>query len=134
MKLKKFELCVLLLAFSVISFGCGYFIANDAEKHVISVEVTENKITTPENKENILLENEKEHDVSKEISDTLMVNINTADIDELCQLEGIGEVLAERILEYRTKNGEFYSVEELINVYGIGEKILEKLMGHITVK
>lgn len=61
------------------------------------------------------------------------VNINTADIDELMTLKGIGEAKAQAIIEYRENNGKFRSVEEIVNVNGIGEATLEKLFDYITV-
>jgi len=62
-----------------------------------------------------------------------MVNINTATIEELATLTGVGKAIAQRIVEYRQANGLFKSVEQLKNVKGIGEKILEKNMGRLTV-
>ena len=50
-----------------------------------------------------------------------LININTADAQTLQTLPGIGEVLAQRIVEYRAENGPFVSVDALDNVYGIGE-------------
>lgn len=61
------------------------------------------------------------------------ININTADIDELTRLEGIGSKKAETIIEYREKNGRFRTPEELTNVSGIGEKILKDNIDKITV-
>ena len=58
----------------------------------------------------------------------LAVNINKAGTEELETLPGIGEVLAQRIVEYRNENGDFLSIEELDNVRGIGEKTLSKIM------
>lgn len=57
---------------------------------------------------------------------------NTLDKEELMKIDGIGEVYAERILEYRNKNGLFKNVEELLNVKGIGEKKLEKIKKSIV--
>ena len=61
------------------------------------------------------------------------VNINTASKEELIGLNGIGEVLADRIIEYREANGGYKDVRELTNVKGIGEKLLEKLLPYVTV-
>ncbi len=61
------------------------------------------------------------------------VNINTAGVDELVALPGIGRAYAQRIVEYRDKNGPFKKLEDLINVRGIGEKTFERIKDHITL-
>lgn len=61
------------------------------------------------------------------------VDINTAGPEELTALPGIGEKLADRIVEYREKHGPFSTVDELTNVSGIGEGKLEALRGHVRV-
>lgn len=61
------------------------------------------------------------------------VNINTASLEELCTLTGIGETRAEAIMEYREQNGGFHSIEELMNIDGIKEKTFEKLREEVTV-
>ena len=64
---------------------------------------------------------------------SLPVNINTADAAELAALPGIGEVLAQRILDDRRVYGDFSAVEQLTNVEGIGEGKLETILELITI-
>jgi competence protein ComEA len=61
------------------------------------------------------------------------INLNTASVAQLETLPGIGRSTAERILEYRQKNGSFKKVEDLMNVRGVGEKSFLKLKPLITV-
>ena len=62
-----------------------------------------------------------------------LVNINTATKEQLMTLDGIGEIKAQAILDYRRENGDFYTIDELTEVTGIGEKTLEKIRAQITV-
>lgn len=61
----------------------------------------------------------------------LLVNINAADELTLMLLPGIGETLAERIVQERTQNGAFSSIDDLLRVSGIGPSKLEALRGEI---
>jgi competence protein ComEA len=62
-----------------------------------------------------------------------LISINSASINELCTLPGIGESTAEKIIEYRNNYGGFNSLEELKNISGIGEKKYEKIKELITL-
>ncbi len=61
------------------------------------------------------------------------VNLNTATIDQLATIPGIGTKTAERIIAYRLKNGSFKKIEDLMNVSGVGEKSFLKMKPLITV-
>jgi len=61
------------------------------------------------------------------------LNINTATQAQFEALPGLGTKVAERIIEYRQKNGNFKKVEDLMNVKGIGEKSFLKLKPLVTV-
>lgn len=94
-------------------------IKNDA---VIEEETNTNKEKKEDTKSN---ENAKE-----EIS---IVNINTANIEELDTLPGIGPSKAQNIIDHRNVNGKFQSIEEILNVNGIGTSLYEQIKIYITV-
>lgn len=62
------------------------------------------------------------------------VNINTATVEELMSLKGIGEKKAESIVEYREEIGSYATIDELKGVKGIGDKIFSKIRDHITIE
>jgi len=76
----------------------------------------------------------------EEITETVIsqdngkININTASVEELQQLTGIGEAKAEAIAAYRSAYGDFTCIEELMEVKGIGEGIFSKIKDQVTVE
>lgn len=80
--------------------------------------------------DNINNENLAERNNSQSASG--LININTADVKQLQELSGIGESKAQKIVDYREKNGRFASKEDLKNVGGIGEKLFEDIKDKIS--
>ena len=75
---------------------------------------------------------------NSELSDTAenvneLININTASKSELTALNGIGNVKAQAIIDYRNTNGNFKSIEDILNVSGIGDAVFAKIKNYITV-
>jgi competence protein ComEA len=62
------------------------------------------------------------------------VNINTATVDELQKLHGIGAAKAKAIVDYRKSHGAFKNATDLINVPGIGDKIFAGIKGNVKVR
>ena len=65
--------------------------------------------------------------------DVNKVNINKATVEELVQIKGIGQKYAERIIDFRDKNGPFKKIEDIMSVKGIGPKKFESIKDLITV-
>ena len=74
--------------------------------------------------------------INDKITDTIggnkLININTATLDELKNVPGIGEVKAKAIINYRTSKGKFQKIEDIQNVEGIGSKLYEEIKVYLT--
>ena len=102
-------LCVLL----------GIYIGRDTSDNYISVNAAASNANT-------------EQSETSESADGRM-DINTASYQQLQLLPGIGEALAQRIIDYRTEHGDFIAIEDLMKVSGIGEKKFEALKPYIKI-
>jgi competence protein ComEA len=105
---------------SIESFEVGnaLIVANEEAPPAI-VEVSKN---------DTVLQIQPKKEPKKRKNAALPVHINTASVDELCALNGVGPKLAEKILGVREANGPFKNPEDLKKVPGIGKKKLEKLL------
>lgn len=66
-------------------------------------------------------------------SNSGLINLNTASLDQLDSLPGIGPVTAKKILDYRSQSGSFMAKEDLLKVPGIGQKLFDQIKDSITV-
>ncbi len=61
------------------------------------------------------------------------ININTASLEELDKITGVGPIIGQRIIDYRNTNGPFQKIEDIKNVKGIGDVTFEKMKDEITI-
>lgn len=115
-KQKLFLLCALLFGCLLTSVGVEYFEAQDEPIHIQAPQFVEQQVKTKSD---------------KQISTT--ININTATLEELDTLPGIGPAIAKRIVEFR-KEQPFTKIEDIMLVKGIGKKKFAKLRERITVE
>ena len=110
-----------------VGFTLGLFVGRNSGSGTVTLAVSPQMQTAPTTAATAAAETVPEETVS------FPVNINTADVDTLTALPGIGRVLAERIVAYRRQNDPFRAVEEIMKVEGIGEKKAEAILDLITV-
>ena len=119
-------LLVITILFTV--FSAGFFLGRNQNRNTVSVSLPAEFMTVP----SVTTEPERaETEETRVIS--FPISINDADKESLMALPGIGEVLAQRILDYRDENGAFSAPEALLNVEGIGKKRLEEILDLITI-
>ena len=127
--MKKQRLSVfILVTIAFAAFTLGFFLGRNPAEDRISVSVPAAMYTQPTE---TVVQTEPLTETEETI--TFPININTATEEEFQALPGIGEVLAQRIVAYRTKNGNFTSLEGLMYVEGIGEKRMEDILDLITL-
>ena len=80
-----------------------------------------------------LLPNQEATPAATDLAAGDLININTATLDQLDSLPGIGPTTAEKIIAYREENGPFSQIEDLMDVAGIGPAAFEEIRGLITV-
>lgn len=133
MKVNKTEKYMLLLAAVVLIFCVGYLTGFSRGQHRVTVSSSVSSVSNTAVVASGTSDDDGDtSDGASEISSDKL-NINEATADELASLPGIGDVLAERIIEYRASNGAFSSTEEIMNVYGIGESKFDAIKDYITV-
>lgn len=97
----------------------GVFLGRNSKKSYIQIQDAASSQTQPS--------------ITQPATSQGKVNLNTATLKQLQLLPGIGESLAQRILDYREQNGSFKAIEELMNVSGIGEKKFTNIKDYLTI-
>ena len=134
MKISRLEWAALLLAAAFLAFAAGWFLRDSAQAG--PMEVRTERTLAQETPLVLPASTPAQEELSKEEALAAAggrININTAGVDELMLLPGIGEKRAEDIIAYRRANGPFRIPEELTEVPGIGEGILAGLIDYVTV-
>jgi competence protein ComEA len=137
-KVVRLALCLLVIGIivrvlpwglpSIETFEVGeaFIVANESPQVVVRDSVAEDDFRMSKTDDKLEDEPKKERKSVKKTN--LPVHINSASVDELCALNGVGPKLAEKILTTRNAFGPFKSPEDLQKVPGIGKKKMEKLL------
>ena len=122
--MKKASVVIITLTLVFCGFAIGFFLGRSSGTGSIRVSAAPT---------HSLSQTQPSTDGSTQPTNLSPVDLNTATVDELTTLPGIGETLARRIVSYREENGPFESLGQLLDVEGIGEKKLEDILDYISI-
>ena len=122
---KQGIIVLLLLTFLFVGFICGFFIGRNVNHSNVELSRLPKPTTAP------APSGTQPVTLPQQIMGK--ININTATIDQLMLLPGIGQVLAQNIIDYRNTHGNFQKTADLLLVEGIGEQRLDSIIDLITV-
>lgn len=125
-KLSMLERCLFLFTLIFVLVTLSWFCYQNGERELY-------RITVDKTSQGLSSSQGVEENPSPGILEGERINLNTAPVEELVRLPGIGEARAESIVSYRKANGPFQRVEDLMEVSGIGEGIFERVFPYITV-
>ena len=116
---------IIFVIFGIISLVAGFLI-QEYDNRYRSFSIIE----APLGEE---IESNTFEELNENKEEKLYIDINTDSVSELDKLDGIGEKMAQRIIEYRKENGDFEVIEDLMRVSGIGEKKFDAVKDNIYV-
>lgn len=115
--MKKAKSALIIATMMICIFACGFLLGRNLNNSKITV-MSGSQASTP---------------TGTSSTASQKININTATIDELTILPGIGRTLAQRIIDYRETIGPFRTVSDLCNVEGIGDQKLDLIYDYIII-
>ena len=119
---------VIFIALFFCAIVVGYNAFYNSPINLYQVYYVDNADEIEQNSSVIIIDEEEENSL---LLEDLMININTATVDELIELPGIGDVMAGRIIEYREIHAGFSDINEIKNISGIGEITFEAIKNNI---
>lgn len=121
---RRFYLCLLWIV-ALIMFSVLYF--TKYKSSISNVYASGTVAFYPQDTTRILISTQK-----SQISNDSRINVNSAQVEDLLKLPGVGPVLADRIIKFRDENGLFKNIDELDKVKGIGPSKIERLRGKVS--
>lgn len=115
------------------SLNLAYMLSDGEKIYVPNKEETSQENQEREYITSAKADSEQSENGAKSTGTNFKININTAKQEELTQITGVGESTAKKIIEYRTQNGKFKSIEDIKNIPGIGDSKFNAMKEEITV-
>ena len=132
--ISRYEAAALGLTAAFVLFTGGWFFASQTQGEPYTVIVQQAAVSASSSSAQ---PDAADASQNSQQPDSLLegerIPINTADVQELDRLPGIGPTKAQAIVDYRTEHGPFQSTDQLLEVSGIGEATLEGLLDYITL-
>lgn len=130
MRKKRVDPALVLWSAAVLLFACAFFLG----RATVRGPVLEAQRASPGSTAQDEWLSRVQEKAASAAEKSSRVCLNTAALEELLALPGVGEKTAERILAYRDTYGKFVTVEQLLDVEGIGEGLLEQLRSYVYVE